>query len=1161
MYKNYTHKLWLVMRITTVLLIAAIMQVSAAGFSQRITLTKKNTPLEDVLRELHIQSGYDFLFDREVILKAKSINIQITDVSLKEALDASLSGLSLSYHIKDKSVIIKAKPISILERMSEGIRAMFQEIDVRGVVLDEQGNPLVGATVSIKGTGLGQKTNEKGEFLLTKVDDQALILISYLGYETRVLKAMQAMGSIVMTMSTGKLDEVSVVSTGYQQVPKERATGSYELVDNKLFNRIVSTDLISRLNETVPGLYFNTRVRGTNKFDNMTVRGISSLSQTKPLVVLDNVAYEGDLNNINPNDVESITVLKDAAAASIWGSRAGNGVIVITSKKGGYDRPMRISLNANFEIFNKTDLFTDPQISVSDFIDFEKFMYSNGYYEDILSPFNPYPEFVTPVIQILDNKNLSEAQKNSQIDALRQYDVRKDYSKYIYRAQFNQQYALNISGGSKQSNYFVSGGYDKKLNELVTSDYSRMTLRSNYNFKPVKDLEIQTGILFTQSRTNDPTENSRVVYQGGQQINIYPYARLADEQGNPLEPGGYFGMEYLDELAKNPALKDWHYKPLADLYKSSKKGSVQDILFNVGANYKLNTIFSAELRYQYQSANAFTTSIDNADSYFVRNLINKFTNPTTLVSPIPNGALYTPVYGRNNAQTIRGQLNANKTWADKHQLVAIAGAELRKNYGELNNEGYHFGYDANTKKFLQMDALSNYPLFHGGTAKLPGIATYSDTDNRNTSLFANAAYTYDNRFIVSASARKDASNIFGDNTNKKGNPLWSAGASWNISNEFFYQSKLVPYLKLRATYGYSGTTVTGTSAFAVISSSVNQITQLPYGRGTNLANPNLSWEKVRMMNVGLDFSTKNNRISGSIEYYDKSSTDVLAPTPVDLTSGFKSQIYNTANLRGKGVDLNLKSINLDLGGFTWGTDLVMSYNKTMVSKYKMPVGLGNSYVGLAFGINPIEGKVAYSVLAYKWAGLDPETGDPRGYLNGQISKDYDAMMNVPVSETVTFGSSVPIYHGAIRNNFDYKGISLSFNILYKLKYYFSRNSLGYEEMIGINAGNAEYAQRWQKPGDETHTNVPSLVYPLDYNRDAFYRNSEASVEKGDHIRLQDITAGYTFKKVGGLKNLRLYANMSNLGIIWRANKKDVDPDYQFGTAIPKSIALGLTTNF
>lgn len=1177
---GYIRKTLLIMRLTTVILIVTIMQVSANSFAQKITYAKKNATLEMVFKEIMKQTDYNVLWYAEKLKDAKPIDADFRNTSIETVLEKIMIDQPFSYTIKGKTIVIKSLEYNALRRVYDGFHRVFSDITVAGKIVDERGNGLPGATIKLKGnsTRIAVFASGSGNFSLRIPGNTAILVVSYIGYKTKEVSVSGADVDLIIRMEpiSRELAGVTVVSTGYQTLPKERATGSFDKVDNELFNRTTSTDVLSRLNGTVPGIYFNN----SNALNQITIRGISSLSDVSPLVVLDNIPYDGDINNINPNDVENITILKDAAAASIWGTRAGSGVIVITTKKGKYENPLQISFNTNYTVSKKPNLFYIPQISSTDFIGVERFLFSNGWYNDKLAQTDPYVPFVTPVVdllnkqsQLLANDISGRAQIDAQIDALGKYDVRNDYLKYVYRSQNNQQYALNINGGSKQVSYFVSAGYDKNLNNTVTSDYNRINLRSNLDFRPIKDLEIQTGILYTKSQSHNIGSQSIIGYNQGQLSTAYPYARFVDDQGNPANIGTVYDTNYLNNLSTNPKLLDWRYKPLTDLYQSQNIGNSEDVLLNFGTKYAFSTVFSAEVKYQYERANSKNEDIYQAGSYFARDIINSYTSPANYADPItgndasyiraiPSGGIYNSGTGINTNQTIRGQFNADKNWNNKHHLVALAGAEIRKAYTISDNEGWRYAYDPELKTFQTVNYLNTqFPLFNGGVNSIPYGSSLDDNDNRFTSYFANASYTYDNRYIISASARKDASNVFGVNSNKRGAPLWSAGAAWNISNESFYKFTLIPYLKFRATYGYSGTTVTGIPAFAVILHGMNPTTLLPTVVSQNLPNPDLRWEKNGMLNIGIDFGAKKNRLTGSIEYFDKRSTDLLALSPIDPTTGYAQQTFNTANLRGSGVDISLNSLNLHYGKFTWNSNLTFSYNKAIVTKYLLKPTSASYYV-YAQGINPVEGQDAYSIYAFPSAGLNPLNGNPRGYLNGQISEDYASIFNQNLSAFKNIGSTRPRFYGSLRNTFNYQRFSLSTSFYYKLGYYFRRDGINYSNLFYSNTGNSEFADRWQKPGDENRTTVPSMIYLPDTDRDNFYKYSDELIENGGYIKLQDVTASYTFDKIKGLKNCRLYSNISNLGFIWRANKKGIDPDVAIGGyPNPFTFAIGLNATF
>jgi hypothetical protein len=322
-----------------------------------------------------------------------------------------------------------------------------------------------------------------------------------------------------------------------------------------------------------------------------------------------------------------------------------------------------------------------------------------------------------------------------------------------------------------------------------------------------------------------------------------------------------------------------------------------------------------------------------------------------------------------------------------------------------------------------------------------------------------------------------------------------------------------------------------------------------------------------MMNLALDFKTKNNILSGSIACYRKKGTNLFGAAQLDYTGGVGSQIIkNVAAIKGHGMDIELNSINSNRA-VKWITTLNYSYNSDQVVTYYLNSTQGSNFISnnATVPVSGVEGKPVYSIFAYKWAGLDPETGDPRGYLDGKVSTDYRGMTtNSDLSDLKYMGPAIPTHYGSLVNTVSYKGFSLNLSIVYKLGYYFRRNSINYSNLFKYWLGNSDFARRWQKPGDELTTSVPSMVYPAVTARDNFYAGSEVLVDKGDHVRLQYVSLSYEFtherfKKLP-LRSIQVYANVNNAGILWRANKDHIDPDYNYGLyplTQPRTWSLGI----
>ena len=1045
--------------------------------------------------------------------------------------------------------------------------------------------PLGGAAIQNINTALTLFTDKQGEFPLDLPAGRYKLAVFLENYQTKYLEIKMPLKQsllIELEPKENNLKEVEIVSTGYQNIPKERATGSFEVVNNTLFNRSAGTDVFSRLDGVTTGTLFlkgNSTLQKT-PFSGLLIRGFSAVGGLRPpLIILDNFPYDGDPNNLNPNDVESITLLKDAAAASIWGAQAGNGVIVITTKKGRFNRPVQVSLNANVSFNGKPDLKYLKSISSSDFIDMEQTLFKNGYYDRYLDPNYPFTP-LTPVVELLAKQRsgeISGPSATAQIDALRNHDVRDDYLKYMYRVASKQQYALTLNGGDATVNYLLSAGFDKNLDNLKTSTDNRKTLRLNIGVKPLKNLEIESGVFYMRNQGRVISSGSSIDYGNidlGSDRVLYPYAKLADDQGNPLPIAKWYREGFTDTIGRG-LLQDWKFRPLEEMNQNVAQVNAQSILINMGLKYTFTPVLNAELRYQYENGNSTLNDRYGKDSWYVRNKLNlytQFSGGAITAQPFPEGDVLRSLNSDLSAQGLRGQLNFAKTWSNKHQLTAIAGMEVRETIHGTNAKVL-YGYDPEIYTYTNVDFVTAYPLLNGrmGSAPIESIdaASLTKLTNRFVSVFANAAYAYDNRYLLSLSARKDEANLFGLASNSKGLPLWSAGAGWNISNESFYHCSLLPYLKVRATYGLSGNVDTSVPAAATIGYSAGAWpTNFPYAYSNNPPNSKLRFEKIAMFNIGVDFGFKNGRLSGSLEYYRKRSTDLIAPAPVDPTTGFQSLVYNSAVLNGKGVELQLHAQAITSQNFTWNTDLLFSYNRPIVEQYLLPQSRARDYVLNSTSLNPIVGKDIWAVFAFKFDGLDHDTGSPLGYYNGAQSMDYSSIVNKSkVEDLQYFGSSKPLYYGAFRNTFNYKGIGLSFNISYRFAYWVRRSGLNYDQLINSGNGHSDFSRRWQKPGDEAFTTVPSFIYgdPNQYYRSFFYAYSSALVVKGDNIRLEDINLSYTFPKGNRFfKSMKVYCNVNNLGMLWKANKEEIDPDYGYSSnSIPPSrtLVFGTTINF
>jgi TonB-dependent starch-binding outer membrane protein SusC len=1161
----------LAMKLTAILLLTACLQVSAKTYSQMVTLNMQNAPLDKVVKEIERQTKFNFFYEDGLFRNAKPVTVSVSKSTLEQTLDICFKGQPFEYRVVQTTIFIKRKEST---RLDQNVKVTQSLGDIKGRVVNEKGDPVQGVTVTVKGSSKTTFTDKNGEFSLSTVDQDATLVFTHVSLETFELKVSgKTELAISLKTKVSALGNVTVtLNTGYQQISKERATGSFSVLDSAAYARRAGMDIISRLDGMVPGLWFDKK-----QGDAIHIRGFSTINftpgqSTDPLIVIDNFPIDGkkfDINTINPNDVENITVLKDAAAASIWGTRASNGVIIITTKKGRYNQPLHVSISSNVTVQEKPDLHYLPQMSITDFIDVEQFLFNKGFYNAKLSNNSNWP-VISPVVEILANLKVGKitaTQADEQINALRTQDLRNDLNKAVYRRSLGQQHYLSVNGGSNLISYNFSAGYNNSLSNIKgAKPNDQITINSNNSFRPLKNLEIEVGANLSKAKN---------IATGFSLPNpLYPYAQLIDADGQSLVLPNQIRVGFVDTAGKGRLL-DWHYRPLDEIGLSDNRTNTLTSRINLNARYRVTNWLRAEVQYQYLTSSSDNSNYRSEETYEVRNLINRFTriSNTTVTRLIPLGGILDVVNGKATASNLRGQLNITKKWFAKHEINGLVAAEI--NESKNNTSSYRFyGYDpANLTYATALDYGTLFPQygFRSSTGRIPQANLLNQgAYNRFVSLLANASYTYAGKYVLYASVRRDGANVFGVNTNNKWKPLWSTGSSWDISKENFYKIKWLEYLRVRASFGYTGNSNNSISGLPTIAydNGLANYTSLPFANLGNAPNPDLRWEETKIINTGIDFRALNGRISGSFELFWKRSKDIIAPAPVDPTTGVSEFTVNFASLKTRGFEVSLNSQNTK-GALSWTTGVNLNYARTVVTQVHNSKFQASDFISYTF--NPSIDKPLYGISSYKWGGLDPSNGDPQGYLNGQISKNYASIFTDSIGNQVFHGSSIPLYTANVINTLYWKNFSLSANVTGRFAYFFRKPAINYNSLANQWRGNADYSLRWQKPGDETQTNIPSMVYPLNSNRDAFFENSEVNVLRADNIRLQDIRLSYSLKKKGWralpFHDIQFFIYANNLNVIlWRASSTPYDPDFTAGSQFlssptPRSCAGGININF
>lgn len=1140
----------------------------------QVTLKFRDTPIRTVFNAIESQTGYAFFYNASAIDHDRKVSIDMQRQQLVAALTELLKPFNVDFQLQGKSIVlVRRKPANHIPEVSQPWMGDTVPVGViTGKVTNKKGEALGGVTIGVKGQQIYSISDNMGSFRVPNVKGKSVWLqFSCVGYENHEMKVNNnSVIALSMEEKVTDLKSVEVVSTGLQDIPKERVTGSYVTVSNQDFNRRVGPSVMSRLDDLVPGLL--RRVDNSMLNDNLeyySIRGISTLNaETKPLLVVDNFIYDGDVNDINPNDILSITVLKDAAASSIWGVRAGNGVIVMTTKKGTGNQELNIQITSNVTIKEKPDMMSIPSIPTKEIISLETDRFNSGFYDSRINDNFSYPSLPL-LIEILNKEKLGLLSQNEaaqQKQNLLKNDIRYQVQKYIFRPSSVQQYALSVSGSSPNYNYYASFGYDKDAQTYKNNFDERLTTRFSNVWKPIKNLMVTGEINWVQ--TKDVKRNNLSTYLT--KVLSSPYNELIDEYGSSLAIPLDYRMQYIDTISI-PGLLDWHFVPMNETMNGNYSNISTGIRALIDMKYSFFRDFSVNSSFQWQKSSINLLQIKSMEMYETRDLINKYVNmdanTQTVIYPIPLGSQYLENNSILRSLNFRTQLVYNKSIKD-HDVSAMLGIETRES--EVENTGLptQYGFNENTKTFQQVlyGDWFQRPMNFLSTIS-PGYMSIFGRLDRFGSYFGNVSYTYGKKYFAYGSGRIDQSNFFGVKANDRIVPLWSVGVAWDVSNERFLSNRWLQQLKMRMSYGYSGNVTPGVTPFATATyMNPTPPLMLPYSSIVKAPNPNLRWEKVQQINFGMDFSLLNQAVFGSIDLYNKKGVDLISSISINPSSGFRTYVGNNASLKSYGLDLVIGS-SLKSGSLTFYTNLNFSFNRDKLLSYNVPVPSGViSPIGYSSKNIPIINLPLEKLYSYKWAGINSQTGDAQIFANGKVIGSLGSD-SVTLQDMIYHGSTIPVIFGSWRNDLRWKNIGVSFNIAYRLKYYFRRNSF-----TGILRDNEtfqhkDYLIAWKEPGDEASTNVPGFLEMYPDRRYPVYSESEVLVERGDNIRLQDARFDFQFKpfrteKTGKLINISAYIYINNIGFIWKASR--FNPDTQdalsFNTQI-RSYSIGCNVGF
>lgn len=1162
--------------------------------------------------ELRKQTNLDFLYDYNAV-KSLSVDLKATDKELTQLLDEMLPELGLEYYIEDKIVVIRTK----VEKTAypQNVREHL----VQGQVTDEAGRPVPGVTVILKGSTIGTATDNEGRYRLPLATVKGSVLVfTFVGMETQEITLNESL-LVNVRMREAQSELADVVVTGYQTISRERAGGAYTTINEETLGKKPVFNISNALRGLVPGMVeVQNSTEGQSRF---IIRGEGTLQTTQedkdPLIVVDGFPIQGftptsqggygllnakdPFASINPNDVESITVLKDAAATSIYGARAANGVIVITTKKGKRSDKVNISANGFFSVSSMPDLEYAKNMASTESV-FELLEVLRKYDPSYKSAwYNPHTYSVDHFTYInepasllleLELGNITEAEFNSKkAELIGRNQWKRDLEKYVYRNASHQQYNIALRGGTEKMTYSFSVSYDSDKAMLQGDENSRIRLNLQNSFKLYNKLTLGIGINANIAKSKNNAVNPIA--------NMGPWSRLVDEKGNFVHlPNGASTMYYpilMDEYeGKTPV--SWQYNPIADREQMSNKSKRFGTRFSADLTWQVIDPLSVSVKGQYERNHYTTRKLYRPESYYVRNYTNRYSqlNATTGLyeTYMPSGGIFVDNGDTYEGYNLRAQANFNKRF-DKHEVIALVGTEVLSSTTIKDPTNTRYGYNENTNAVLStVDYVTQQKNIFGTTTRMPyagpgGLVTVED---RFFSVYANASYTYDSRYSVHLSARTDASNFQAKSARDKFSPFWSASAVWLLSREGFMTNvEWVDLLKVRFSAGESGIAAGKSGQSAVTTLSVNTGSLIysnnePYNAISTRGNPTLTWEKSRNFDFGVEFNLWQSRLSGSITYYNRYSYDVLSSASVPIIAqGVTSSTFNNAAISNNGVEIALGS-RLKAGELEWNGNLNFSYNKNTLRRYNViNTGIRPSYyVGY-----PIRQEWTYKLTGYTPEGyiiLQGKDGTDELVTSRDATHLYDAINGAAGEKVEDYNWTRPIGNGAsscnmgFTSNFSYKGFTFSFLITGKFDYYFSK-SVSFSTRLdqASYSKNAETALRILKEGYDKQNKFSVMPLWNDENKDVFatgstlmyssnlVASSQANYHKGDHLRLEELYLGYQLpqKFLGeqsALRNVNFFAQAKNLGILWSANGK-WDPSYPPGSVKPvTTYTFGLKFN-
>lgn len=1208
-----SHVICKMLRITKILLFLCVLglsTVTANTFSQvRLSIEMKNATLKEVFEEITRATGYEFVFSDNEVENAGSVSVNMKNKDLQEVLAECLRGTQLWYVIEGRNVVISPKVAS------PAVKKESKATVASGKVVDNKHRPLPGATVLIKGTTTGVVTNADGFFFILIPDTTAAVelVVSFVGMKSKTLayKDRPAKGTWVIVLEEDLLEMDEVVVTGYQNIKKSQVAGSVTVleaskvklggvpsIENMLQGQVTGMNVI--INSGDPGASAKIRIRGTS----------SILGNRAPLWVLDGVILSeedmsevnmtdlnGDdaaylvgnaISGINPNDIEKITVLKDASATAIYGVQAANGVIVITTKQ-GQTGPPKISYSGSYAVNQRMSYGDLERMNAAERLQLSKeIIEDNAAYSSM-----PVDYGYEGLYMKWLNREITYAEFTGGVQQLAEMNT--DWYDILFRNSFTHSHSLSLSGGSQGTRYYTSFGYDDTQSTALKNYSRRFTASAKVNSWLVKDK------LYLSFQTNVSTKNT-LGFHASVNPNTYAYNTSRTIPCYNEDGSLYFYDTY------NRYYRDWgnyiSYNALHELDETGQSGRVNQLSSQFNLEWNIWGGLKYKLHLSYQNSHSMKKSWATEDSYYITDkrgytheFFETYVPPTEDDKPkaeikdgseIPTGGIYAKNTSQSDTYVVQNTVEFNRSFLEDHVVNLMAVSEIR----QLKNDGLagtYYGWQPDRGETFTPVLTSAYIKLMSGGSLNPTLT--KSTQNYVSWLFT-GSYSYKNKFVLNGNVRMDGSNQFGSNPKYRFLPIWSVSGKYTLSNEnFLRNSKVISYLAFRGSYGIQGNVDGGTSPDLVIRMGAqNGITGHNESTIAYLPNPDLRWEKTASYNVGLDLSLLDNRISVVADVYKKRGTDMIMTKNVSQSNGIQTVKINAGKVDNSGVEIGTTFIPLRTNDWDIAIGINYSYNRNkLIDANEHLLTNDDKLAGNAL----VVGEALGTLYSYDFVGLNPDTGYPvfrdmngkTSFINdnGEENPNYSLWsdeVNLVKSGVVTAPSQ-----GGVNLSVGWKGLRLSGTFTYQFggvnrlaDIYGKNKNYVFDPMSNVSK---EYTQRWRKPGDEAHTDIPVLYNSRVYNKltnryyisgksevagTTMYDRSSVRIAKTDFLKMRSLTLNYLLPQkltsAWRLTDCALGLQVTNL-FTWADKRwEGSDPEAAFATTpLTRTYTLNLNITF